>query len=145
LSRLNRSWKPLTPGLRLGEESGANGKASILKINHWPPFLTLLSKLQIDVKNSEANLINYLYGQIDAGSFKFNKLGAQVIANSAIILQGEEYVAEVFLAAIDTTVDPEITVNNRALPIVDGKGIYRLRANETGDIQVERGFKLQNT
>jgi gliding motility-associated protein GldM len=95
-------------------------------------ILTLLSKLQIDVKNSEANLINYLYGQIDAGSFKFNKLGAQVIANSAIILQGEEYVAEVFLAAIDTTVDPEIFVNNRALPIVDGKGIYRLRANETG-------------
>ena len=79
-------------------------------------ILTLLSKFQIDVKNSEANLINYLYAQIDAGSFMFNKLDAQVIANSAIILQGEEYVAEVFLAAIDTTVDPIITVNNRALP-----------------------------
>jgi gliding motility-associated protein GldM len=95
-------------------------------------ILTLLSKFQIDVKNSEANLINYLYAQIDAGSFMFNKLDAQVIANSAIILQGEEYIAEVFLAAIDTTVDPIITVNNRALPIIDGKGIYRLRANETG-------------
>ena len=95
-------------------------------------ILTLLSKFQIDVKNSEANLINYLYAQIDAGSFKFNKLGAQVIANSSIVLQGDEYVAEVFLAAIDTTVDPVITVNNRALPIIDGKGIYRLRANETG-------------
>ena len=95
-------------------------------------ILTLLSKLQIDVKNSEANVINYFYTQIDAGSFKFNKLGAQVIANSSIILQGEEYVAEVFLAAIDTTVDPEIIVNGRPLPIVDGKGMYRLRANETG-------------
>ena len=88
--------------------------------------------MQIDVKNSEANILNYLYSQIDAGSFKFNKLGAQVIANSGIVLQGEEYIAEVFLAAIDTTVDPEIMVNSRALPIVDGKGIYRLRTNETG-------------
>jgi gliding motility-associated protein GldM len=95
-------------------------------------ILTLLSKLQIDVKNSEANLINYLYSQIDAGSFKFNKLGAQVIANSAIVLQGDEYVAQVFLAAIDTTVDPEIIVNNRPLAIEDGKGVYRLRANEPG-------------
>lgn len=95
-------------------------------------ILTLLSKMQIDVKNSEANILNYLYSQIDAGSFKFNKLGAQVIANSGIVLQGEEYIAEVFLAAIDTTVDPEIMVNSRALPIVDGKGIYRLRTNETG-------------
>jgi gliding motility-associated protein GldM len=95
-------------------------------------ILALLSKLQIDVKNSEANILNYLYGQIDASSFKFNKLGAQVIANSSIILQGEEYVAEIFLAAIDTTVDPVIFVNDRQLPIMDGKGIYRLRANETG-------------
>ena len=49
-------------------------------------ILTLLSKIQIDVKNSEANLINYLYAQIDAGSFKFNKLGARVIPNSTIVL-----------------------------------------------------------
>jgi gliding motility-associated protein GldM len=95
-------------------------------------ILALLSKLQIDVKNSEANILNYLYGQIDASSFKFNKLGAQVIANSSIVLQGEEYVAEIFLAAIDTTVDPAIYVNDRLLPIQDGKGVYRLRANETG-------------
>jgi gliding motility-associated protein GldM len=57
--------------------------------------LTLLSKIQIDVKNSEANVINYLYSQIDAGSFLFNKLGARVIPNSSVILQGDEYVAEV--------------------------------------------------
>ncbi len=95
-------------------------------------ILTLLSKIQIDVKNSEANLLNYLYSKIDAASYKFNKLDAQVIANSAIVLQGEEYNAEIFLAAIDTTVDPEIFVGNTPLPIVDGKAVYRLRANTPG-------------
>lgn len=95
-------------------------------------IMTLLSKLQIDVKNSEANLLNYLYSKIDASSYKFNKLDAQVIANSSIVLKGEEYVAEIFLAAIDTTVDPEIIVGGNRMPIVDGKAVYRLRPQETG-------------
>jgi gliding motility-associated protein GldM len=95
-------------------------------------IMTLLSKLQIDVKNAEANLLNYLYSKIDASSYKFNKLDAQVIANSAIVLKGEEYKAEIFLAAIDTTVDPEIIVGSTKMPIVDGKAVYKFIANETG-------------
>ncbi|SHF94266.1 gliding motility-associated protein GldM [Mariniphaga anaerophila] len=94
--------------------------------------LTLLSKIQIDVKNSEANLINYLYSQIDAGSFLFNKLGARVIPNSSMILQGDEYVAEVFLAAEDTTQQPEILINGRSVPVHDGKATYRIKTSEPG-------------
>jgi len=94
--------------------------------------LTLLSKIQIDIKNSEANLINYLFGQIDAGAFLFNKLGARVIPNSNIVLQGDEYVAEVFLAAEDTTQQPEILINNRPVPVQDGKATYRIKTSEPG-------------
>ncbi len=116
---------------------GEGGERKTWEIQHFldkplVAVLTLLSKLQIDVKNSEANLINYFYSQIDAGSFKFNKLGAQVIANSNIVLQGDEYVAEIFLAAVDTTQDPEITIGNRPVEIVDGKGIYKVKTSETG-------------
>ena len=95
--------------------------------------LTLLSKMQIDVKNSEANLINYLYAQIDAGSFKFNKLAATVIPNSNIILQGEEYVADVFLAAEDTTQQPQIIINGKPVEVKDGKATYRVSANQVGE------------
>ena len=94
--------------------------------------LTLLSKIQIDVKNSEANLINYLYSQIDAGAFLFNKLGARVIPNSSVVLQGDEYVAEVFLAAEDTTQQPEILINNRSVPVQDGKATFRVKTTEPG-------------
>ncbi|HZH73566.1 MAG TPA: gliding motility protein GldM [Mariniphaga sp.] len=94
--------------------------------------LTLLSKIQIDIKNSEANLINYLYAQIDAGSFMFNKLGARVIPNSSVILQGDEYVAEVFMAAEDTTQQPEILINNQQVPVQDGKATYRIKTSEPG-------------
>ncbi len=95
-------------------------------------ILTVLSKIQIDVKNSEANVINYLYSQIDAGSFKFNKLGARVIANSNIVFQGEQYEAEVFLAAEDTTEQPEIFINGRPVEVKDGKAVYKVSTNEAG-------------
>lgn len=95
--------------------------------------LTLLSKLQIDVKNSEANLAKYLYSEIDAGSFKFNRLGARVIANSNVVLMGDKYVAEVFLAAEDTTQQPEIFINNRgAVEVKDGKAIYNGSTDKPG-------------
>ncbi len=95
-------------------------------------ILTVLSKIQIDVKNSEANVLNYFFSQIDAGSFKFNKLGARVIANSNIVFQGEPYEAEVFLAAEDTTQQPEIFINGRPAEVSDGKAIYKVNATESG-------------
>ena len=105
--------------------------------------LTLLSKIQIDIKNAESHIINYLYSQIDAGSFTFNKLGAQVIANSNVVLQGDEYIAEIFLAAIDTTQDPEIFVNNQSVEIVNGKGIFRRQATTTGTFKWEGLIKYK--
>jgi len=95
-------------------------------------ILTVLSKIQIDVKNSESNVLNYLYSQIDAGSFKFNKLGARVIANSNVVFQGEEYVAEVFLAAEDTTQQPQIFINGKPVEVSEGKAIYKGGTNEPG-------------
>ncbi len=94
--------------------------------------MTLLSKIQIDVKNSESNVAKYLYSQIDAGSFKFNRLGAQVIANSNIVLMGEPYQAMVFLAAEDTTQQPEIIINGRSAEVKDGKATYIGNTEKTG-------------
>ncbi|MBN1822172.1 MAG: gliding motility protein GldM [Prolixibacteraceae bacterium] len=94
--------------------------------------LTLLSKIQIDITNAESHVINYLYSQIDASSFKFNSLHARVIADSKVVMQGDEFVARVFLAAEDTTQSPEIIVNGRVLEMEDGMGIYRVPANTTG-------------
>ncbi len=105
--------------------------------------LTLLSKIQIDVKNSEANVINHLYAQIDAGSFLFNKLGARVIPSSSVVLQGDEYVADVFLAAEDTTQQPEIFINNQQVPVTDGKATFRVKTSQPGTFTWEGLIKYK--
>ena len=96
--------------------------------------ITLMSKMQSDIRNSESDAINYFYTKIDASSFKFNKLKAQVIPKSDYVLQGDVYEAKVFISAIDTTAVPEILVNGNALPIIPGEnaGLYRANAGSEG-------------
>ncbi|HOK25785.1 MAG TPA: gliding motility protein GldM [Bacteroidales bacterium] len=114
--------------------------------------ICILSKMQVDVRNAETDLLNYLYEQIEARSYKFNKLVATVKPSSTYVMQGNDYTAEVFLTAVDTTQTPSITVgeyrtttaadgsvkyemvgNYVTLPIdQSGKGIYRVRATSIG-------------
>ncbi|WP_297097072.1 gliding motility protein GldM [uncultured Draconibacterium sp.] len=94
--------------------------------------MTLLSKIQIDVKNSEASVAKYLYAEIDEGSFKFNRLGARVIANSNVVLMGDEYKAEVFLAAEDTTQQPVILINGKEVDVEDGKATFIGNTSQAG-------------
>jgi len=113
-----------------GEVDWVNGN-----FNHLPlvAVLTMLSKFQADVRNAEADIINWLSGQIDAGSWKFNKLEAIVNANANYILQGNEYKAEVFIAASDSTQDPEIVLaGGTKLDIKNGKGIYNGNTSTVG-------------
>ncbi len=95
--------------------------------------ICILSEMQVNVRNGETEVLNYLYSQIDASSFKFNKLEAIVIPNSNYVTQGSDYEASVFISATDTTQAPEITVGSTKLPLDDsGKGIYKVRASSTG-------------
>ena len=103
-----------------------------------------MKKFQLDIKNAEAHTLNYLYSQIDAESFKFNKLDAQVIPISNIVLQGDTYVAKVFLAATDTTQQPVILINGREVDVVDGQATYNVNTTETGTFKWSGLIKYKN-
>ena len=96
--------------------------------------ITILSKIQVDVRNAETEVLNYLYSQIDASSFKFNKLKAIVIpTTSNYVTVGSTYEAQVFISAQDTTQQPEIKVGDMVLPLDEaGRGIYSARASSVG-------------
>ena len=56
--------------------------------------ITVLSKMQVDVRNAETEVLNHLYSQIDAASFKFNKLDAIVIPDANYVTLGSSYSAQ---------------------------------------------------
>jgi gliding motility-associated protein GldM len=74
-----------------------------------------------------------LYSQIDASSFKFNKLTPIVIPVSNYVTLGSDYEAKVFISATDTTQSPKITVGDQLLALDEtGKGIYKVHASSIG-------------
>lgn len=97
--------------------------------------LAIMTGIQINVRNAEAEALKYLYNKIDEGTFKFTNLDATVIPNSSYIIKGNEYRAEVFLAAFDTTAKPVIHVTESKNPydsaLVDDMWVYRKKAGLT--------------
>jgi gliding motility-associated protein GldM len=86
-----------------------------------------MTKMQGDIRNAESEMIRYLFNQIEARSFKFNKLDATIIPNSNYIIKGNEYKAEVFIAAFDTTQEPEILIGQtQAVKGTDGHIEYQM-------------------
>jgi len=95
--------------------------------------ICILSEYQVSVRNAETEVLNYLYSQIDASSFKFNKLTPIVIPNSNYVTLGSDYEAQVFISATDTTQKPVITVGSSELDLDEtGKGLYRVKASSLG-------------
>ncbi|MGE5394668.1 MAG: gliding motility protein GldM [Candidatus Saccharibacteria bacterium] len=106
--------------------------------------VTLLSKMQIDVENAETSIISKFYSNIDAASFKFNRLEARILPKSNYVLKGDQFESEVYLAAIDTTQDPEIYVGNTRLTKRNGRFIYTAPANEVGTFKWGGLIKFKN-
>jgi gliding motility-associated protein GldM len=115
--------------------------------------VAMLSKIQVDIRNAETDVITYLYDQIEAASFKFNKLIPIIQANSTYVMEGLEYEAKVFFSAVDTTQAPTVTVgayeqsgtnpdgtpkyvmkgNYQTLKLDEsGKGVYKVPAGAPG-------------
>jgi gliding motility-associated protein GldM len=95
--------------------------------------ICIMSEMQLNVRNAETEVLNYLYSQIDAASFKFNKLTPIVIPTSNYVTVGSDYEARVFISATDTTQSPKITVGDQLLALDEtGKGIYKVHASAIG-------------
>lgn len=119
------------------------------KFYHIPlaAVITNLSKMKTDVRNSEADVVKWLYSQIDAQSLKFNKINPVVLSNSNYVLTGDTFRAEVFLAAYDSTQFPrvyysteydsvdgkvELTGEIDTLPVKSGAGVMSIPADKEG-------------
>ncbi len=128
--------------------------------------IALMSKMQSDVRNAESETLNYLYAQIEAGSFKFNLIEPVVIPKSNHVIRGSEYEASVFMAAFDTTQEPKVYIGTYdsivgddgtveynmvgelgrdydTVPIAGGKGIYRVRPSSLGEKKWEGIISLK--
>ena len=91
--------------------------------------ITILTKMQNDVRSTESELIQYLMDRTDAGDLRVNKLNAYVIPNSNYVIRGGKYTAQIILAAVDSTQRPEYYVEGQR---INDQGIYEVAAAGVG-------------
>ncbi len=103
--------------------------------NRIPPVAkaTSLSRLITDVRNAEFDVISILYGAITEEDFRFDRIEARVVPQSQIVMAGDEYTADIFVAAYDTRQEPTIIVDGREIPVEDGMGKFRRTAGSEGE------------
>ena len=70
--------------------------------------VTLLNKIKAEIYNTESDVTNYLLASISAEDFKYDKISARVIPKSSYVFMGEEYQAEIVVAAYDTKSNPNV-------------------------------------
>lgn len=105
--------------------------------------VTMLTKLQNDVRQAESEALSTLITNVDIGDVRVNELNAYVIPVSNMIMRGGKYSANIVLAAIDTTQRPTIYVNGAKLN--NPNGVYEFVPGSvgthdfTGYIEVARG------
>ncbi|HEU4717127.1 MAG TPA: gliding motility protein GldM [Bacteroidia bacterium] len=72
--------------------------------------VTLLSKIQDDVKGTEADVVDALLKETDSDIIPFDTVAARVIAQTNYVMLGEPYQADIFLAAFNKTLAPRIYI-----------------------------------
>ena len=83
--------------------------------------VTLLSKLQSDVRYAEGEVLHTLVANIDVKDIRVNKLDAFVIPEKTTLYPGETFSANIVMAAVDTTMVPEIYINGQHVNLRGGK------------------------
>ena len=104
--------------------------------------VTLLSKLQNDVRYAEGEILHTLVSNIDVKDIRVNKLSAFVIPEAKTIIRGERFSAQIVMAAIDTTQQPQIFIGGREVQLRNNT--YEFVTGKTGDFTLTGYMTMQD-
>ena len=95
--------------------------------------ITMLSKIQSDVRSAEAEAVAKLYENIDAAGVSFSKVDGFAYAKKAYVMDGDSFAAQIFTAAYNDLDNPEIFIGNYdSMAVVKG---------ETDENKIMKGSK----
>ena len=104
--------------------------------------VTMLSKLQNDIRYAEGEVLHSLMDKIDEKDVSVNSLTAFVKPCAQTIVRGNHFTAQIGLAAIDTTKRPEVFINNKKVKLKDG--IYDIVCSKNGDFTLKGWLVTSN-
>ena len=149
LSMVTDSTQRRTIASSLSTEPSATARA---QGKNWQEYMfenmpvaaavTLLSKLQSDVRYAEGEVLHTLVSNIDLKDIRVNALNAFVIPNAQTIVRGDRFSAHIVMAAVDTTQAPQIFIGGREVDLPGG--IYETICGRTGDFTLSGYIQMNN-
>ncbi|MGN0061000.1 MAG: gliding motility protein GldM [Alloprevotella sp.] len=103
--------------------------------------VTMLSKLQSDVRKAESEVLRSLIANIDVRDIRVNELGAYCLPEQTTLFPGDEFRSHIFMAAVDTTQRPEIFVNGKRIA---PDGTYNFRVGAPGEYDFSGYIMMPN-
>lgn len=94
--------------------------------------LTLLSKFENNVKNSENQVVTFCHEQIGAVAVIFDKTGVLVGQSSNYLMPGQEITITAGIGAYSSAAQPQISIGGSSVPVIDGKGTFKASASGAG-------------
>jgi gliding motility-associated protein GldM len=99
--------------------------------------IAMLSKLQADVRNAEADVLEFMISSLEGLDIRITSLEGLVSSPRSFIVRGGTYTSTVFLGARDTSMRPTIYLTYSApfydSTVVNGEVQYKLRAGADYD------------
>lgn len=103
--------------------------------------ITLLTKLQSDVRYAEGEVLHLLTQNTDVQDVRVNQLQAYVIPTSQNVVRGGTYSARIILAAVDSTQRPSVYIAGEKQPD-NAEGWFETACNRTGDFSLNGYLEL---
>jgi gliding motility-associated protein GldM len=96
--------------------------------------LTILSKFESDVKNSESQVVDYLHKQIGEVKIKFDQFDAIVSPSATYVMPGDELDIKAGIGAFSAAAKPKITINGSEYPVnEEGVADFKTKAEGSGE------------
>lgn len=121
---------------------GKNWQEHLFENTPVAAAITLLTKLQTDVRQAEGEMLHQLVANIDVKDVRVNQINAYVIPHSQTVVRGGKFSAQIIMAAVDSTQRPEIYVGNTLLKSDNGR--YETICNSTGDFTLRGHLVMKN-
>ncbi|MEN9697174.1 MAG: gliding motility protein GldM [Bacteroidota bacterium] len=94
--------------------------------------ITILTKFQNDIRNSEAQVAAFCHQQIGAVELVYDQFNAFAASNSQYLMSGEELVITAGVGAFSSAAKPTISIDGSVVPVTaDGSAVYKTVAGNT--------------
>jgi gliding motility-associated protein GldM len=132
-------------------KSSSGNKATGDKVKDWVygnfhmtptvAALTMLSKFQNDVKNTENLVATYCANQVGAVKIVYDKFVPLIGTNSTYLMPGEQIEVTAGLGAFNASVKPDITINGAPVTVDEaGVAFKKFAVNSSGKVNVNVSY-----